>query len=262
MSLDRSDPRAPAGTARRVLMMLAALADAEGAVSVRHVADRLGLAPSTAHRLLNLLVEGDFAAYDPRSATYGVGPQFYRVAARLLANVSPIAMARRLIADVARRYDETILFGLYLPAERALSFVARADGQKKLLYRVEMNVPLSLVWGASGKAALAWLPEAEIAAVLAQERPSPATGAPLPPPEALALALARVRAQGFAVSSGEKLPGALGIAAPVFGPQGLLGTLCLTMPRDRAPDADPAALGAEIARDAGALTTQLGGTTP
>ncbi|WP_226781160.1 IclR family transcriptional regulator [Oceaniglobus trochenteri] len=259
---DGDDTKSPTGTAQRVLNMLVFLADSDGPVSVRHAADKLGLAPSTVHRLLNLLVDGGFATHDPQTSTYSVGPQFYRVAARITAQVSPSTIALRAIGKIAQRYDETILFALYMARERRISFAARADGQKRLLYRIEMNTPLSMVWGASGKAALAYLPEEDIVKILYEEGASPATGQSTPDRETLLAELAQIRQQGFAVSHGEKLPDALGIAAPVFGPQGILGTVCMTMPRDRAPDVAPAELGQEIAVAAKELTLQLGGRMP
>ena len=259
---DEAGGRAGTGTARRIMTLLARLADADGPVPVRHVAEELGLAPSTTHRLLNLLVEGGFAAHEPGSATYAIGPEYFRVAHRVTARTSPARIARGVIAELARRYDETVLFGLLLRPARRIAFVERADGQKKLLYRIDMNTPLSLVWGASGKAALAHLPEDEVARVLAAEGPSPATGAAAPAPAALTEELARIRAAGFCVSHGEKLPGALGIAAPVFGPGGVIGTICMTMPEDRAPSRPPEALGAEVAQAAADLSAQLGGRVP
>lgn len=259
---DAADPKAGTGTARRVMGLMARLADAEGPVSVRHAAEESGLAPSTTHRLLNLLVDGGFASFEARTSTYGIGPEFARVAARISARVTPSTLARGVIAALAERYDETVLFAVWLRPAGKIAFLERADGQKKLLYRVEMNTPLSLVWGASGKAALAHLPPAEIARILAAEGPSPATGAAPPDADALRAELDAIRAQGFCISHGEKLPGALGIAAPVFGPAGVLGTICMTMPRDRAPEVSTDALGAEVAAAARDLTARLGGRQP
>lgn len=256
---EKSDTKSPTGTAQRVLNTLTLLAESDGPVSVRHASAGLGLAPSTTHRLLNLLVDGGFATHDPQSGCYAVGAQFYRVSARVVSQVNPVTIAQQAITEVAERYDETIVFALYLPVERKISFAARADGQKQLLYRIDMNTPLSLVWGASGKAALACLSDDEIAAILADEEASPATGAEPPALEALMAELNDVRACGYSISHGEKLPDALGIAAPVFGPQGLFGTICMTMPRDRAPDVAPEELGVEVAAAARALSIQLGG---
>ena len=250
------------GTTQRLMALLSLLADAGGPVSVRHVAETLGLAPSTSHRLLNLLVQGGFASFEARTSTYGVGAELYRVSARISATVTPATVARAVIDELAGRHDETVLFALWLPTAGRIAFVERADGQEKLLYRIDMHTPLSLVWGASGKAALAHLPPEEIRRVLASEGRSPATGAAPPAAAEIEAELERVRTRGFSISHGEKLAGAVGIAAPVFGPNGVLGTICMTRPKSRAPRGSCDALGAEIAEAARRLSEQLGGKTP
>ncbi|MEM8824088.1 MAG: IclR family transcriptional regulator [Pseudomonadota bacterium] len=259
---DVKDPKVGAGTVHRTMSLMTALADFGGPVSVRHIAGELGLAPSTTHRLLNLLVTDGFAAFDPKSSLYSVGPELYRISAKIAASTSPARIARNCITELAKRYDETVLFGLWMQTAGKIAFVERADGQKKLLYLIEMNTPLSLVWGASGKAALAFLPDAEIARILKEEGPSPVTGQAPPTADELNAELAEIRRKGFSVSHGQKLPGALGIAAPVFGPSGVLGTICMTMPRERAPTVSTDDLGAEIAAAALSLTGQIGGEKP
>lgn len=259
---DSKDTKTGTGTAERVMTLLTLLADSAGPVSVRAAADDLGLPPSTTHRLLNLLVQGGFASFDQAGSTYSVGSEFFRLSARVAATVSPAAIARGVISDLASRYDETVLFGLLLPTTGKISFIERADGQNKLLYRIDMNTPLSLVWGASGKAALAYMPEAEMNEILAQEGASPATGEMPASSAALAAELKAIREAGFCVSHGEKLPGALGIAAPVFDPHGVIGTICMTMPQARAPTVSTAELGGEVAISARELTHKLGGATP
>lgn len=255
---DKAESEKLTGTSKRVLHMLMLIADSDGPISVRQVAKKLGLPPSTSHRLLNLLLEDGFVTYLAESATYVTGAEFYRVAARITANVNPVTMAHRAISELARKHDETLVFGLYLPGDGALTFTARADGQKKLLYRIEMNTKLSLVWGASGKAALAYLPEETIANILARESNSPASGAQPPALPDLLAELAKGRRQGYFITTGEKLPGAMGVAAPVFGPQGILGSICMTMPRERAPRSDIRNLGREIASAARELSYQIG----
>ncbi|MEO1237938.1 MAG: helix-turn-helix domain-containing protein, partial [Planctomycetota bacterium] len=146
-------------SAARMLRVLGAVADTDGPVTVRDLGRKLDLSPATAHRLLNVLRDEGFVDYVPDRRAYGVGPQFYRVAARVTQRVGPVTLAQRVAARAAAEFDETILFGLYLPKEHAMSFEARADGQKKLMYHVEMHTPVPLIWGASGKAILARLSE-------------------------------------------------------------------------------------------------------
>lgn len=250
------------GTIGRALQLLGVLADAPGSVTVKHVAEAMGLAPSTAHRLLNLLKKDGFVESSAESRQYAIGPAFYRVSARVMGSVSKTSIAQPVIDELAVEFDETVLFGLYLPAERALSFAGRADGQQRLTYHVDMHRPLSLVWGASGKAILAFLDADVVRSVIAAEGPSPATGAPAPATEALIAALAKVREQGFAISENEKLPDARGIAAPVFGPAGVVGCICLTSPTVRMPHASIDGIVRSVVASAELLSQHFGASRP
>jgi DNA-binding IclR family transcriptional regulator len=246
------------GTVMRAVQLLTALADAQGPVTVKQVAERLQLPPSTAHRLLQLLKKEDFVESHEESRQYGIGPAFYRVAARVVSGTSVPVRAQPVVEAIARRFDETVLFGHYLPAEGALAFAARADGEQKLKYLIDMNRPLSLVWGASGKAILAYLPAERARALVAAEGPSPASGATAPSWEQIEPELAAIRARGWAISESEKLPDARGIAAPVFTSAGVVGCLCLTSPKARMPHASADAIGQHIAQHARALSHELG----
>ncbi|MEM8873547.1 MAG: IclR family transcriptional regulator [Planctomycetota bacterium] len=252
-----AEPRT--SSARRVLRVLAAIADAEEPVSVRDLARKLELSPSTTHRLLGTLRGEGFSTFDERQRTYGVGPQLYRVAARVTGRVNPVSFAASVAQEAAADFDETILFGLYLPDAGAMSFEARADGQQSLTYQVAMHTPVSLLWGASGQAILAYLPSTVRAAVLRKECPSPASAAPLPSRREIDRTLEAVLQRGFAVTHGEKLPGACGIAAAVHGSQGVMGSLCLTMPEHRMPTDNIQELGARVTRYAHRISQQLGG---
>lgn len=252
-----ADGGAGTGTVSRALALLTLLADAGGTVTVKHAGDVMQVPPSTAHRMLQLLRKEGFVDAGA-GGQYGIGPQFYRVAARVMAGKSPVSLAQPVIEGIAEVFNETVLFGLYLPTEGAVSFAARADGQQKLKYQIDMLTPLSLVWGASGKAVLAFLSPAEIDSILAAEGPSPATGATPPDAQLLAAELEEIRARGWALSESEKLPDARGVAAPVFGPAGVVGCICLTSPKARMPHASTDAIGAEVAKRARALSHDLG----
>lgn len=249
---------AGSGTVSRVLLMLALLADAGGNVTVKQMAESMRLAPSTVHRLLQLLRKEGFVEAVAESRQYTIGPQFYRVSARVVSRVAPPLLAQPVIEEIARAFDETVVFGLYLPTECAMSFAARADGQQKLKYQLDMHRPLSLVWGASGKAILAFLPPETLRTVLRGEGPSPATGRPPPTPEVIEAELRAIQDRGWAVSESEKLPDARGIAAPVFGAEGVIGCICLTSPKSRMPHASIDAIGRDIAARAKALSYGLG----
>lgn len=258
-SLPRGAAEANTGTVSRAMQLLTVVADAQGPVTVKYVADCMKLAPSTAHRLLQLLKKEGFVELAAEKSHYAIGPSFYRVAARVLASVSIASRAKPVIDAIARKFDETVLLGVYLPTQRALSFEDRADGANKLKYQIDMHQPLSLVWGASGKAVLAFIPPDIAKAIWTVEGPSPASNAKPPSWTALDAELAQIRTRGWALSESEKLPDARGIAAPVFGPNGVVGCICLTSPKARMPNASIDAIGLEVASHAKALSHMLGG---
>lgn len=253
-----SNEGAGTGTVSRTLHLLTFLAGSSGPVSVKQVGEYLRVPPSTAHRLLNLLATESFVEVAGNGA-YGIGSRFYRVAALVNRNLSPVSVAQPIIERLAAKYNETVLMGQYVAAERAMMFSVRADGSQKLTYQIELHRPLSLYWGASGKAILAFLPSEVIEAVLRHEGSSPATGAPPPTLEEGLLELQAVRERGWAVSDGQKLPGARGVAAPIFGASGVIGCLCLTSPRERLPQADVEPIGQDVMQKAKEISDLLGG---
>lgn len=260
--LDAADETPKLSSAARMLRILSAVADSAEPVAVRDLGRKLGQSPATTHRLLNVLRDEGFVDYVADRRAYGIGPQLYRVAARVTQRVGPVTLAKNVAARAAAEFDETILFGLHLPHAGAMSFEARADGQKKLMYHVEMHTPVPLVWGASGKSILAYLPGDERESVYDNAEASPATDAPRPTRDALERELGDIRRRGHAVTHGEKLPGARGIAAPVFGSAGVIGSLCLTSPRERVPESMLSEIGQRVMEYAEQLSHQLGASPP
>ncbi|MBY6345113.1 IclR family transcriptional regulator [Providencia rettgeri] len=247
------------GTVSRALQLLAVLAESNGPVTVKQVSEQMGLAPSTAHRLLNLLRKDDFVAVvSGGSGLYSIGPEFYRVAAQVMSAESKPALAQNSLDEIASEFNETVLFGTYAVSESAMSFAAIARGEHKLQYQIDLHKPMSLVWGASGKAILAYLDQDTIERVYAKAETSPAQDAPLPALESLLAELSEVRQNGYAHSMSEKLPDARGVAAPVFDNHGIVGCICLTMPTTRVPSAGLSAITAAVIHHAEKLSEMFG----
>src|SRR3954470_7759388 len=69
----------------RGLNLLAIIAEADG-LSLTSVAQRAGIAPSTAHRILNTLKAGGFVHCDDSRSGYLIGVQAFRVGSAFLRN--------------------------------------------------------------------------------------------------------------------------------------------------------------------------------
>lgn len=257
---ERSDATTatPSGTVVRVVRLLSFMAQNQE-TTIRDLSEALSLAPSTCHRLLELLAAEGMIAHDKARSTYRIGAEFYRIAAQVQNRDDVCTNARRFLREVVEACDETCVLSLYLPVSRQMIFAERADSSRLLRYQLPMNVPLSALWGASSRSFLAFLPAAEVELIRAKESVSPASGEPVPERAALERELEEIRRRGFAVSRGQKIAGAVGISAPVFRAEGqVLGSLGITVPEIRVSPVDLERLGQLVTTKAQALSETLG----
>jgi len=223
------------GTVDRVLAMLKLVADSSGSMSVRGLSQALSLPPSTVHRLLEKFVAHDLVSHDKAIRRYRLGPEFYRLACLIVADQPVFTMAEPILQQMTSQSGEASVLGLLLPAQRKLTFTAKADPDHQLRYRIELNRPLSLVHGASGRAVLAHLPEQEIVSCIEDELEATASKTTMRKAIQEILAdVESIRTQGYAFSRGARIPGAIGLAVPVRGPgDQLIGSVCVTVPEYR-----------------------------
>src|SRR3546814_9525303 len=87
-----------------------------------------------------------------------------------------------------------------------MNFGYRADGNQRLTYQNDLHRPLSLYWGASGKAILAFLPDDEIEQILRREGASPASGEKPPSLRARMAELREVRERDTRSAKGKNSP--------------------------------------------------------
>lgn len=201
--------------------------------TIREASAALMLAPSTVHRLFDLLAREGMIEQDKRERSYRAGPEFFRVAAQVVSRYDLRSIALPIMHDVMAACEETCVFGLYLPTVHKMTLAERVDSSLLLRYQLPMNTHLSLLSGASGRSILAFLPPDQIDLILREERKR---FPERPPPSVARLfrELKTIQKQGFAVSRGEIIAGAMAIAAPVIGAEGsAIGSLGVTAPNER-----------------------------
>lgn len=241
--------------------MLSALVDAGGPVRVCDIAQRVRLAPSTTHRLLHLLMDEGLVQWSAKTHSYSIGAELYRIASRVVSSVGIGELAQQHLQRLAQQFGETAMLGLYLPSHPAVSFVARADGPHALQYRLPMNQPLSLLRGASGKSVLAFLPESILEKAYQVDALFSATNiTPIPTRVSVAQALRRIHKDRYAITEGDRLPGAQGVAVPVFDAKSVVGCICMTAPKSRVNKTIVQAMLHETLKEAAALSGVLGAT--
>lgn len=248
------------GTVQRVIEVLRHLAES-GETTVTATSTAVSLAPSTCHRMLDLLAKDGIVERDAAKRSYRVGPEFYRLAALVQSRHDLRSIARPFLQEVVDACDETCVLSLYLPTEGHMTFAEKIDSSHMLRYQLPMNSPLSVLWGASGRAILAYLPASEFARLYAKGQRAPASGEALPRRDVFEAELNAIRLRGYAVSRGQKIAGAVGINAPVFAADGrVVGSFGVTVPEQRITPAQENRLGRLVCEHAAALSRALGST--
>jgi IclR family acetate operon transcriptional repressor len=256
--MTKRPPGETLGTVQRVVEVIRFFAERRQA-TLKELSVALSLAPSTCHRLLDLLGREGLIEQDRVHRHYHVGMEMFRISALVQSRDDIRTIALPLLRQLVDVCDETCVLSLYLPAEGKIFFAERVDSSRALRYLVELNTPVSVLWGASGRAILAFLDSETVDRVYDAEGRAPGSGAALPARRSLDKDLAAIRERGYDITHGQKIAGAVGIGAPVFGVDAkVVGSLCITVPESRIKPADYARLGALVHSTAGRLSQAVG----
>lgn len=217
--------------ALRILQLL----DARGQLRVYEAAEELGVARSTAHRLLATLRYRGFVTQDAQGHVYRPG--------HVLAQMGLHAFARRDIRQVARRHLEDLCTDLgetvhvMVLEGNGVRFVDGVEGSQPLRVGLRIGILLPAHATAGGKALLATLPTEQIrdlyprgASIL-----TPKTVHSLQDIEA---ELEEVSRAGYATNFGESADGVAAVAVAVRDPlRRPVGSIAVAAPLERMPRA-------------------------
>lgn len=206
----------------------------EAPITVSEAAAGARLPVSTAHKALKEFASCGLANFDPDRRVYGPGTELYRLFA-LLAQSGPLtAGVRQILGELAAAAGETACLNWLNRDRGSYTVLAVEEGTRALQYVVEPGGNLPLHAGASGRAILASMDAAEIRKYLNRRKVARLTAETIVDSRLLQEALQATRKNGFAVSQGERLVGAIGIAAPIFdAKEQVVGSLQLTIPEQR-----------------------------
>ncbi len=220
------------GAASRTLELLQSIAAGDLEFALSELADRAGLAPSTAHRLLEPWVGRDLIERAGPKA-YRVGPGLFRVASLIVRNYERPRIARTFLEALWRTWQETASFCLYKPATRTATVAESIASPHPLQYVLTPHSEIPLAWGSLGRAILAQLPPEEIRSVMAHDRGSPLSGKRLPSRRVFLQELRAIRQHGYAIYR-DDVVNVAGVSAPVTDAAGaVIGSLGVTMPASR-----------------------------
>jgi IclR family acetate operon transcriptional repressor len=232
------------------------------AITVAEAAAELGVARSTAHRLLAMLHAHGFVRQQIERGPYTLGPTLFDVGARSLAALDIRAFARPFVERLSREINETASFGVRF--DDRIVFVETFQSRESLRVSTQPGQQFSAHGSAIGRALLALLPDADVRRLYPRETlpasdPKNVLEDPFPTRSALVADLARVRTRGYAVNYDKPAAGVVAIAAAVRDGRGRPhGGIALSAPTSRVRRADVPAIAEAVTR----IARELGDALP
>lgn len=174
------------------------------------VSEYLGVASSTAHRLLAMLAYRGFVRQDERTRAYQPGTALTGVAFAILQRFDFRSVLRPYLERLNRELRETVHLGMLDGSSVRFVDAAESPQAVRVASRLGRSMPASST--STGKAMLAELPQEELHALFPEEELEGLTERSLRTRTALEEQLAQVRVRGYAVSSEESEPGVSSVA--------------------------------------------------
>ena len=203
-------------------------------VGVREMATGLGVSPSTAHRLLTELAKADFVQHHASTGRYSISLEFLRLAHLTIGHLSLQRVAMTHMQRLTAACNETSLLGIYDAARQEMMVLAIVESSHQLRYKVDLNKWLPVHAGASGLAIVAFLSDEKIEFIVARTGLAPLTPRSITQRIKFEAELQKIRQRGYAITHGQRTPGAVGLGAPIFDSSGeVVGDICLTVPESR-----------------------------
>jgi DNA-binding IclR family transcriptional regulator len=184
----------------------------EDSVGVTELADQLGVAASTAHRLLATLAERDFVVQDRDDRRYRLGDAAQGLRREIAAEECAY-LARETLLTLARTTEETV--NLAMLDGRVALYVDCVPARYRGAIPSRAGMRAAAHCSSAGKALLADFPQAAVDRLLPGERLTVRTEATIATKPRLARELRSVRRCGYARDVEEWEVGTLALAVPV-----------------------------------------------
>jgi DNA-binding IclR family transcriptional regulator len=187
------------------------------AAPLKEIAQAAGMHPGKAHRYLVSLTRSELVEQDASTGRYGIGPMGIAIGLTGLRNVDAVRCASSFLPALRDQIDDTVLLALW--SRPGPVVIHLEDSARPVFMNIRVGSVLPLLRTATGRVFAAFLPEAQIRALIETETKA-AGSAALYKPAAVQSLLAETRRLRLAHVIGDLVPGVNAIAAPVLDHKG------------------------------------------
>ncbi len=210
-------PKYPIESVDNALKLLLRFKEQE-VLGVSDAGELLGVAPSTAHRLLAMLQYRGFAVQDERTRTYRAGPALLEIGLKAVRDMSLRERARPALERLSKELNETV--HLLVREGADVRFVDGVESSRVVRVTSRIGILLPAHCTAGGKALLAEMSTDDLRELY------PASKLPALTPESLTRRsdlereLEQIRDQGYATNLGESESEVAAVGAAIRDQQG------------------------------------------
>ena len=242
----------------RALSLLDALAEDDEGLPLSTLARKVGLPPSSAHRLLTTLQRRHFVRFEPTGMLWRVGVQAFLVGNAFARSREVAPLALPYMRQLMEKCGETV--NLFVPNNGLSICIAQVQSRQVIRAISRPGGGLPLERSASGKAMIAHLPRSEVEALLAKHGSDEAKSMSPHKLRKLHAELRRTHGQGYAFDDEEVAAGLRCVATAVYDEHGAaLAAISIAGPVTRITD-DRVARLADMVRATGqTITREFGG---
>lgn len=244
----------------RGLKLLAIIAEADG-LSLTSLAQRAGIAPSTAHRILATLKASGFIHCDEAHGIYLIGVQAFRIGNAFLRNRKLADAGRGAMRKLMEASGETVNMGI--EDDGYVVFISQAESHQSVRAFHRPGSRSLLHASSIGKAIMAALPDEAATERLLRTGMPKFTGHTIVDPQALLADLAQVRKRGWSIDNEERAEGLRCVGAAVYNEHAeVVGAISVSGPVVRMTEERIGELGPMVKRTAAEITARIGGRSP
>lgn len=249
-------PQYPIESVDNALKLLLLLGE-QPQVRLSEASRYLGVASSTAHRLLAMLAYRGFVRQDPVSKAYLPGPSLTGVAFAIFGRIDIARSAAPIMRGLSEQLRETVHVGMLDGA--SVRFVAAVEGPAAVRVASRLGRAMPAHCTSTGKVMLAQLSPPELRALLPRERLERITSHSIGSRAELEAELSSIRERGYATNREESEEGVASVAVPIpTRAPGLRLALNAAAPQNRLDASRYPAVAAALVAAAKEIGEQLG----
>jgi len=227
--MKESKPNYPIKVLNKTFSILEVLLQQGSAMNMTEISKKLGLYPSTTHRILDTLKYWGYVEQKLDNQEYQLGLKVIELGMAKLHQMDLVKEAAPYLKELVKLCNETVHLGVLEKGE--VLYLAKEESSQtiRMISYVGKRAPLHCT--ALGKVLLAFLPEEERKKILNQEKLPRLTDNTITDRNKLEKELGKIQIQGFALDREENEKDVCCIAAPIRNYQGeVIAALSISSP--------------------------------